>query len=206
MSPPRDIPAANIARSPSLRVVPEEFSREERALLLQLAHQSVLTGLDHREIPLTAPSQHLAEPRGVFTTIHVQERLRGCVGYVRPIVSPQPVSLYRAVAETARAAAFEDSRFSPLTTEEALQLHVSLSILSLLKIVGQEEVIVGLHGLMVSQGERRGLLLPQVPIEHAWDRTTFLQQTCRKAGLAPDAWQNSAVLEVFTAEVFGDLH
>ena len=206
MSQPRDIPAANIARSPSLRVAPDEFSREERAFLLQLAHQSVLAGLDHREISLTAPSQHLAEPRGVFTTIHVQERLRGCVGYVRPIVSPQPVSLYRAVAETARAAAFEDSRFPPLTTEEALQLHVSLSILSLPKIVSPEEVIVGLHGLMVSQGERRGLLLPQVPIEHQWDRVTFLEQTCRKAGLPLDAWQSSAVLEVFTAEVFGDSH
>jgi AmmeMemoRadiSam system protein A len=204
MLPPPEDPSTTWI--PAVATVQNEFTPEERALLLDLAHKSVLAGLTHSEIPLTAPSPHLAEPRGVFTTIHVQGRLHGCVGYVRPIISPELVSLYRAVAETARAAAFEDTRFPPLTREEALQLEISISILSAVKTVSPEEITIGLHGLIVSQNGRRGLLLPQVPVEHGWDRVTLLQQTCRKAGLSSDAWQNNALLEVFTAEVFGDSH
>jgi AMMECR1 domain-containing protein len=63
---------------------------------------------------------------------------------------------------------------------------------------------IGLHGLVVSQAGRRGLLLPQVPVEQGWDRGTFIEQTCRKAGLPLNAWQQGATLEAFTAEVFGD--
>jgi AmmeMemoRadiSam system protein A len=108
------------------------------------------------------------------------------------------------VAETARAAAFEDTRFSPVTVEEALGVDVSLSILSPLKVIKPEEVEIGLHGLVIVKDGRRGLLLPQVPVEHQWDRMTFIQQTCRKAGLPIDAWQQGATIEAFTAEVFGD--
>ena len=176
-----------------------EFAPEERAILLKLAHESILSALEQREISLTSPSPHLAEPRGAFTTIYFQGHLRGCVGYVFPVAG-----LYRTVAETARAAAFEDTRFSPVTLEEAAGLEVSLSILSPLKAIRPEEVTIGLHGLVVSQGGRRGLLLPQVPIEHHWDRVTFIEQTCRKAGLPLDAWRQGATLEAFTAEVFGD--
>jgi AmmeMemoRadiSam system protein A len=125
--------------------------------------------------------------------------LRGCIGYAVPIAP-----LYRAVAETARAAAFEDSRFLPVTMEEAPRLEVSLSVLSGLVPIRPEAVEVGRHGLVISQGPRRGLLLPQVPVEQNWDRETFLGQTCRKAGLPPDAWRHAATIEAFTAEVFGD--
>jgi AmmeMemoRadiSam system protein A len=177
----------------------DEFTAEERAALLSFAHESILSALEHREISLTSPSPHLSEPRGAFTTIYFQGHLRGCVGYVFPVSS-----LYRTVAETARGAAFEDTRFSPVTLEEAPALDVSLSILSPLKDVAPEEVEIGLHGLVVVHSGRRGLLLPQVPVEHQWDRVTFLEQTCRKAGLPLDAWQKGATLQVFTAEVFGD--
>jgi uncharacterized protein len=178
---------------------PHEFNPEERTILLRLAHESIVSALEHREISLTPPSPHLAEPRGAFTTIYLQGGLRGCVGYVLPVVS-----LYRTVVETARAAAFEDTRFSPVTLEEAVELQVSLSILSPLQAAKPEEVVIGLHGLVVSEGRHRGLLLPQVPVEHQWDRVTFIEQTCRKAGLPVDAWQKGATLEIFTAEVFGD--
>jgi AmmeMemoRadiSam system protein A len=177
----------------------DEYSPEERTLLLRLAHDAILSALQHREVSLTPPSPHLAEPRGAFTTIHYRGDLRGCVGYV----SPQ-ASLYRTVAETARAAAFEDSRFLPVTLQQAPELEVSLSILSPLQTIQPEEVAIGRHGLLVSEGEHRGLLLPQVPLEHGWDRVTFLDQTCRKAGLPLNAWQHGAKLEAFTAEVFGD--
>ncbi|MGA8540454.1 MAG: AmmeMemoRadiSam system protein A [Terriglobales bacterium] len=129
----------------------------------------------------------------------LSRELRGCVGYAVPIAP-----LYRAVAETARAAGFEDSRFLPVTREEALNLEVSLSVLSPVLPIRPEAIQVGHHGLIVSQGVRRGLLLPQVALEHGWDRETFLEQTCRKAGLPPDAWRMAATIEAFSAEVFSD--
>jgi AmmeMemoRadiSam system protein A len=176
-----------------------EFSLEERTQLLQLAHQSIVSALDKREISLSPPTPHLAEPRGVFTTLYYRGDLRGCVGYVVP-VSP----LYRTVAETARGAAFDDSRFSQVTRDEVDDLQVSLSILSRPEPIQPQAVQIGRHGLMVRFGANRGLLLPQVPVEHGWDRVTFLEQTCRKAGLPANAWQTGAQLEAFTAEVFGD--
>ena len=116
---------------------------------------------------------------------------------------PQCV-LGKPTTETARAAAFEDSRFSPVTRAEAPELKVSLSVLSPLSPIRPEDVEVGRHGLVVSLGANRGLLLPQVPAEYGWDRETFLRQTCHKAGLPSDAWLRGALLESFTAEVFGD--
>lgn len=176
-----------------------EYSHEERSLLLRVAHTSIESAIRAQEIALEAPTPHLAEKRGAFSTLYVRGELRGCVGYVFP-VSP----LYRTVAETARAAAFEDVRFSPLSAKELPELEVHLSILSVLQPIRAEEVQVGRHGLLVSLDARRGLLLPQVPVEHGWDRETFLEQTCRKAGLPLDAWRQGATLEAFTAELFGD--
>ena len=176
-----------------------EYSRDERALLIGLAHESILAALEHREIPLDPPTPHLAEPRGAFTSLYLHGQLRGCVGYVLPI---GPV--YRTVAETARAAAFEDTRFYPLKLAEAPDLRIELSILSVPKAIASDAIEVGRHGLLISMGGRRGLLLPQVPVEHHWDRETFLEQTCQKAGLPRDAWKQGASIEAFTAEVFGE--
>jgi AmmeMemoRadiSam system protein A len=145
------------------------------------------------------PGSHLAEPRGVFTTIYLHGHLRGCVGYVSAVAP-----LYLAVAETARAAAFEDTRFPAVTREEARGLQVSLSVLSPAREMDPAQVEIGRHGLLISLHGRRGLLLPQVATEHGWDRVTFLQETCYKAGLPPDAWQHGARVEAFTAEVFSD--
>lgn len=178
-----------------------EFSKDERTLLLRLAHESILSALEGREIPLDPPTDHLAEPRGAFTSLYLRGELRGCVGYVLP-VSP----VYRAVADTARAAAFEDTRFYPVTLPEAPDLKIELSILSPPQPISAEAVEIGRHGLLISRAGHRGLLLPQVPVEHHWDRTTFLEQTCRKAGLPLDAWQKGATIEAFTAEVFGEKH
>ena len=77
-------------------------------------------------------------------------------------------------------------------------------MLSPLKPIRPEEVVVGLHGLVVTKNDHRGLLLPQVPLEWSWDRETFLSQTAMKAGLSPDAWREGAELQAFTAEVFGE--
>lgn len=176
-----------------------EYNGAERRLLCQLAHEAIVSTLEQRELQPFTPSEHLSEFRGVFTTLYLERRLRGCVGYPTAFLP-----LHRAVIETATAAAFEDPRFPPVTMIEVRHLRVSLSVLSSLKPVLAEEVEVGRHGLLISQGPRRGLLLPQVPVEHAWDRITFLEQTCRKAGLAPDSWRSGATIEGFTAEIFGD--
>ena len=129
-----------------------EFSPQERTLLLQLAHQAITAALEQRDISLTAPTAHLAEPRGAFTTLYYRGALRGCVGYVFPVAS-----LYRTVAESARGAAFDDSRFAPVTRDQAAELEISLSILSPLALIPAEEVVVGRHGLLISEGARRGL-------------------------------------------------
>jgi AmmeMemoRadiSam system protein A len=189
----------SLPRPSPIAVEQSEFSPEERALLLQLAHDSILSALENREVSLNPPSPHLAEPRGAFTSLYLNGELRGCVGYVLPVSS-----VYRAVIDTARAAAFEDARFYPVTIDEAPQLKIELSILSPPLPISAEEVEVGRHGLLVSMAGQRGLLLPQVPSERNWDRFTFLDQTCRKAGLPSDAWKHGATIEAFTAEVFGE--
>jgi len=197
MSQPPNPPA--IPSTPSSAPHHAEYSSEERALLLSLAHRSIEAAFDLAELDLQPPSAHLSQERGAFTTLYVRGLLRGCVGYVLPVAS-----LYRTIAETARAAAFEDPRFPQLSKQELPDLKIGISVLSPLASIKPEEVEVGRDGLVVSMGFRRGLLLPQVPVEHGWDRITFLQQTCRKAGLPPDAWTKGASLQAFTAEVFGE--
>jgi len=184
---------------PASGIQQDEFSPQERSILLKLAHEAIVTKFENREISLESPSSHLAEPRGVFTTIYLYGALHGCVGFIFPVTS-----LYRNVAETARSAAFEDTRFSPITREESSALKISLSVLSPLSPIASEQIEIGRHGLLISMAGHRGLLLPQVPAEHGWDRIAFLEHTCRKAGLPVDAWKNGAQIEAFTAEVFGD--
>jgi uncharacterized protein len=202
---PKDLAAREAAHTALLS---PEFSLEQRRILLRIAHEAIFSVLEGRLPPEASPLlKGLSEPRGVFTTLYLRgdvrgnlhRQLRGCVGYAVPIAP-----LHRAVAETARAAAFDDSRFLPVTKEEASHLQVSLSVLSRLFPIHPEAVEVGRHGLVIARGARRGLLLPQVPVENGWDRETFLEQTCRKAGLPLDAWRKGATLEAFTAEVFSD--
>ncbi len=197
--------AASLARPDRASSDPSlEFSTDARRTLLHIAHYAILSVLENQPIAEEPPyPASLFEPRGVFTTLYLRgergRELRGCVGYAVPVAP-----LYRAVAESARAAAFEDSRFPPVTNEEAPKLEISLSVLSRLFPIQPDAVEIGRHGLVISRGGRRGLLLPQVPVEHGWDRETFLQETCRKAGLPLDAWRNVATIEAFTAEVFSD--
>jgi AmmeMemoRadiSam system protein A len=176
-----------------------EYSDDERRLLLRLAHQAVAAAIDRRELDLTPPSVHLAEHRGAFTTLHEKGELRGCVGYLFPMYS-----LYRTIAETAVAAALNDTRFAPVERQELPDLKFEISVLSPMQPIDADEVEVGRHGLLITYESRRGLLLPQVPIEHHWDRETFLRETCVKAGLPADAWEHGAKVEAFTAEVFGE--
>lgn len=179
------------------------YSDEARALLLRTAHQAIAAAFTEQQFLALPDAQSLPpalnQPRGVFTTLHLEGRLRGCVGYVAAL---KP--LIQAVAETAVSAAFYDPRFPPVTLNEAPHLKVEISVLSLPQPIRPEQVVAGRHGLIVAQGPRRGLLLPQVAAEHGWDAETLLAQTCVKAGLPPDAWKHGATIEAFTAEVFGE--
>lgn len=186
-------------QSPALRETQPEFNHEERLQLLRLAHDAILSALEERKQQTSVSSTHLSELRGAFTTLYLQGKLRGCVGYPSAVLP-----LYRTVIETAQAAAFDDPRFAPVSLDEAKELKISLSVLSPLRLIRAEDVEPGRHGLVISLAGHRGLLLPQVATEHGWDRITFLEQTCRKAGLPATAWREGAVVEAFTAEVFGD--
>jgi uncharacterized protein len=176
-----------------------EYSKDERRQLLALARDAIAAALNGHKLDLASPPEHLAEHRGAFTTLHIGGELRGCVGYVFP-----QYSLYRTVAETAIAAALDDPRFPPVEPAELPQLEFEISVLSPVQPIDPEDVEIGRHGLVITYGGRRGLLLPQVPVEHKWDRETFLEQTCLKAGLPFDAWQHGAKIEAFTAEIFRD--
>jgi uncharacterized protein len=192
MSPqPENAPAATAAEQLA-------YSAEERAQLLRLAHEAIEAALAGRNLNLSdTASERLLEARGAFTTLHLDGKLRGCVGYVYPV---KP--LWRTVAETAAAAAFNDTRFSPVTAAEAQRLKIEISVLSPVVPIAAEDIEAGRHGLVITLGSRRGLLLPQVAVEYGWDAGTFLQETCHKAGLPPDAWERGAIIEAFTAEVF----
>jgi AmmeMemoRadiSam system protein A len=149
---------------------------------------------------LSAVSIELLEPRGVFVTLHCNGKLRGCIG-VPLAIAP----LYEAAQNCAIAAAKTDPRFTPVIEEELGQIQIEISVLSALEPVYTiEEVEVGTYGLLLTHIGKRGLLLPQVAVEHGWDRVQFLQHLCRKAGLPTNAWKEGAKIERFRAQVFAE--
>ena len=173
---------------------------EERACL-KLARQALehyfKTG-GHFRTPVKSGT--LKEKRGAFVTLTVAGDLRGCVGYPLPV---KPLD--ETIIEMAVAAASQDTRFEPMAPEDMDRLRIEISVLGLPEpIASSTDVEVGRHGIIVSKGFNRGLLLPQVPVEHAWDRETYLRHGCLKAGLGPDEWKKGAKIEVFTAQVFSE--
>ncbi|MBI5576999.1 MAG: AmmeMemoRadiSam system protein A [Deltaproteobacteria bacterium] len=176
------------------------LTKEERLELLAIARRAAASYVKEGKVPKERPeSQKLAEPGAAFVTLTREGRLRGCIGYTEA-TGP----LYRTVQECAVAAATEDPRFSPVRPGEVEDIRIEISVLTPLIPVRAEEVAVGVHGLLVRKGARRGLLLPQVASEYGWDRKEFLSHTCRKAGLPADEWEKGAELFSFTAEVFGE--
>jgi len=138
----------------------------------------------------------LQRPQAAFVSLHQQGRLRGCVGH-----TSFDLPLLRVVSEMAQAAACEDTRFDPVGPDEIPQIQVEISLLSTFFPILPEQVVAGTHGLLVRQGRRRALLLPQVALDCRWDAERFLRETCLKAGLPANAWKHGATLEAFTAEV-----
>jgi len=174
------------------------LTEPEQQILLKLARGALQESVRRHALPETEElPAALREPCGAFVSLHKGERLRGCIGYVEPL---KP--LFVTVRECAMAAALRDPRFEPVTAKELPSLRLEISVLSPLADVAPDEIEVGRHGLLVSRGALRGLLLPQVAVEWKWDRERFLEETCLKAGLPPDAWRHGARLQAFTAQVF----
>jgi AmmeMemoRadiSam system protein A len=173
----------------------------EKQTLLEIARQALLLAVERRESLEDFPANEiLHQPGGAFVTLRRQDRLRGCVGRL-----PSKDALIRVVAHCARAAALDDSRFEPVRPVELPELEIEVSVLSPPFAVTPEQIEVGKHGLLVSLGWQRGVLLPQVATVYGWTAERFLEETCAKAGLARDAWKIPGTLvEAFTAEVFSE--
>ena len=170
-----------------------------RRRLLQLARAAFEARVRNYAAPVV-PRDLSVEAFGVFVTVHHRGNLRGCLGSL-----DCADCIVESIARLAASVAHEDHRFRPIQIDELAATSLDLSVLTPPERVSDHVTIeIGRHGLIVEQGTRRGLLLPQVAPEHGWDRETFLAQTCVKAGLPPTAWMRGASLYCFEAEVFGE--
>jgi AmmeMemoRadiSam system protein A len=182
--------------------VDKELNAKEQAVLLAIAHKAidtfVRTGETYNE---PREEKTLNRRSGCFVTIKQNQELRGCIGNFQ-----SELPLFKEVAEMAIASATKDPRFYPMKEEDLGEFQIEISVLSpLQKIEDPEEIEVGKHGIYLEKGYHRGVLLPQVATEHAWDRETFLKQTCLKAGLPTDSWQaEDAEIYIFSAQIFGE--
>jgi AmmeMemoRadiSam system protein A len=178
---------------------PPNLIQVQQELLIELARTSIQSYIEKREIPnYITDDPALKRKSGVFVTLRQKKSLRGCIGRLQ-LDTP----LFRAVQEMAIAAATSDPRFPPITQEEIEDLSFKIAILSPLKRITNDEVEVGKHGLLIAHQGRRGVLLPQVPVERGWKRETFLTNLCLKAGLKPSTWRKNPTLYAFTALEFG---
>ncbi len=175
---------------------------DDKRVLLGIARKSIIGRLGN-EPPLAEvyESPELSTHAGAFVTLHKHGELRGCIGR---FTSDGP--LFETITEMALSAAFEDPRFPEVTMDEVPALHIEISVLSPLKLISDtEEITVGTHGIYIIKGANRGVLLPQVATENGFDRETFLDHTCMKAGLYPGAWREGALrIYTFTADIFSE--
>jgi AmmeMemoRadiSam system protein A len=176
---------------------------QQRKQLLRIARDSIAAVLDGRrpELDASQVDETLQRPAGAFVTLTRGGDLRGCIGSIE---AREP--LFQAVSSSAVSAAFRDPRFDPLQKDELGELDLEISVMGPIEVVSDSnDIEVGRDGLIVSRGRFAGLLLPQVARDYGWDREQFLAQTCRKAGLPLDAWQQPGTkIEKFSAEVFGE--
>ena len=175
------------------------LSDSNRQSLLRLAHRAIIEAVSGDQLLSDIPAAGIfSEYRGVFVTIHVAKRLRGCVGVVEP---EHPLG--ESVVRCALTAALRDRRFPPLRREELSLLQIEMSLLSKPRIIRWEEIQIGIHGLLICRGNHRGVLLPQVAVTHQFTAERFLAETCGKAGLPPNAWRDPETQVFgFTCEVF----
>jgi AmmeMemoRadiSam system protein A len=173
----------------------------ERQTLLQIARRALTAAVEQRDFLENLPANEILQrPAGAFVTLHCRGRLRGCIGQ---LATADP--LIQVVVHCAKAAALEDPRFEPVRPQELPDLNIELSVLSPLFEIAPDQIVIGKHGLLITRGWQRGVLLPQVASEFGWPAARFLEETCAKAGLERDAWKHpDARVEAFTAEIFSE--
>jgi len=175
---------------------------EHKDFLLKLARNTIEKELQESTTELERPNDDFySEKRGAFVTLHKNGELRGCIGFIEGV---KPI--YETIKEMAIAAAFKDPRFPPVQKAELPKIEIEISILTPLKEISSvSEIEIGKHGLLIRKGFNSGLLLPQVATEWNWDAETFLQQTCLKAGMNRNCWQDKDTqIFRFSAEIFSE--
>jgi AmmeMemoRadiSam system protein A len=175
------------------------LSNEEKKQLKHLARDAVECALFGKKQCKIELSKELKEKAGAFVTLKSKGELRGCIGHISAVMPLSDV-----VEKMAIQSAFHDPRFCGLQKDEWKDIDIEISVISpMRKIENIKEIEVGVHGLYVEKKGHSGLLLPQVATEYHWDRETFLEYTCYKAGLAKDAWKSADTkIYIFSAEVF----
>ena len=178
-----------------------ELNESQKKRLLKIARESIETYLDKGKVAkFKEEDPLLTRKQGAFVTLTERGRLRGCIG---SLIGEMP--LHKTIAKMAVEAAFRDPRFSPLKKDELSKIHIEISVLSELRLTKDiNKIEVGRDGILIRKGFYSGVLLPQVATEYHWDRNTFLEQTCYKAGLPRDAYKEGAEIYIFTAQVFGE--
>ncbi len=188
------------------REAPDKFG----ATLLALARDAIETRFTRRKLNQAHYAEKrglLAAPRGLFVTLTKEGKLRGCIGYPHA-----QFPLWEAVIHAARAAAFDDPRFDAVEPEELGSIRIEVTVLTEPKrliVTKPEEYLrrieIGRDGLIIRQGYRSGLLLPQVPVEYGWSVETYLEQLCLKAGLPRQAWREPGVeIEAFQGRIYAE--
>src|SRR5665647_122970 len=176
------------------------LNKKEKLILLEIARESIKSAVlgVKPNIP-TINDVILNEKCGAFVTITINGKLRGCIGNIRA-VSP----LWETVKIMAKEAALNDPRFYPLSAADIKDIRIEISVLSPFRLINNlDEIEVGKHGLFIKKGFNQGLLLPQVATDYKWDRTQFLKETCHKAGLHENAWQDkNCDIYIFSATIF----
>ena len=193
---------SDLAQKGEAMMKDEYLNKDEKGKLLQIARASIIEAVTgKREEQPEVTEERLKENTGAFVTIKKHGQLRGCIGY---IIAVKP--LHETVKEVAKSAAINDHRFRPVSDEELKDIELEISALTPLKrITDVGEIEVGKHGIYMKRGFYSGILLPQVATEYGWDRQTFLEHTCMKAGLPKDAWKDeSTEIYIYSAEVFNE--
>ena len=184
-------------------VQPTTLSAEDKSVLLKLARDTLDQYLSEHRLPAFTPaSAIMQQPRATFVTLRQKQshELRGCRGEV---MAQYP--LWESVQQVSVLSATDDPRFRPVRHAELAGLQIEISVLTPMRLARDpSEVVVGKHGVMIRQGLRGGLFLPQVPVEQGWDHDEYLSNLCAmKAGLPADAWRKKDVqLYIFEAEIF----
>jgi AmmeMemoRadiSam system protein B/AmmeMemoRadiSam system protein A len=196
-----EVDAKNItSEKESITMSDSELTKQDKQYLLKLARKTIEQYLSSETLLLPAKiPPTLQAKRGAFVTLRKHHELRGCIGNMS-----DEYPLYNVIGRMAFSAAFNDTRFAPVTLDEMPFVEIEISVLTPFeKVNSSDDIVLGRDGVLLSKEGRQAVYLPQVATETGWDKETFLRQLCYKAGLSGNDWK-TATLYTFRAEVFGE--